>query len=444
MKHRPLLPSVALALALSSSGYAFAQESPAPARVTLDFREALARGAADPPTVTLALARLGISDAQIASARAAYLPSVTASGAASIGFSDQPVLSDVRYQSVNASASAGVTARFPIYDFGRTASAVEAATRGRNAAREDLRTARTQAMAAVAVAYLTVLNDQEAVTAARAIVEQREAHLRIAAAMVDAGSRPPIERVRAELDLDVGRLDLTAAEARERNDRAVLAVAMGVDPLSELVVSAVDESALRADDDPARAAAAAVAGRPEFAAARARVLQAESQAEAARATRRPVLAGQASAQANYSGRLVGQGAFGLSEQLQGGLTLTWPIFDASARAGIDVADANVTSARATLAQQSLAVRSAAVQAAINLRTAAVALDQTAHLASTAAANLEQATGRYSSGVAPLLETVDAQAADASARVAVVRARLQLQVARVNLLTSTGEIERLGR
>ena len=159
---------------------------------------------------------------------------------------------------------------------------------------------------------------------------------------------------------------------------------------------------------------------------------------------RPTLAAQASAQANYNGRVVGQGAFGLSEQLQGGLTLTWPIFDASTRAGIDTADANVASARASLTQQSLAVRSAAVQAAINLRAAGVALEQTTHLAATAAANLEQATGRYRSGAAPLLETVDAQAADASARVAVVRARLQLQVARVNLLANTGEIERLGR
>lgn len=440
MKHRALVP--ALLAALAAPAVAPAQE--APARVSLDLREALRRAAADPPAVTLALARVGVSEAQVESARAGYLPSVTATGGGTIGFSDQPVLSNVRYQSVNVGASVGVTARVPIYDFGRTASAVEAATRGRNAAREDLRAARTQAMGAVAAAYLTVLNDREAIGAARAIVSQREAHLRIAEGLVTSGARPPIERVRAELDLQVGRLDLTAAEARERTDRAALATAMGVDPLSELTVAAVDDAALRVDDDPARAASAAVENRPEFAAARARVLQAESQAEAARAARRPVFSGTASAQANYTERLEGQGAFGLSEQLQAGLTLTWPLFDPTVRANVDVADASVASARMSLAQQSLAVRSAAVQSAIGLRAAAVSLDQTTQLASTAAANLEQAEGRYRSGVAPLLETVDAQAADASARVAVVRARLQLQVAQVNLLASTGEIERLAR
>jgi multidrug efflux system outer membrane protein len=440
MKH--LAPTLALALSLPA--VASAQEAPDGPRVALDLREALRRGAADPPAVLVALARVGVATAQIASAEAAYRPSVTAAGSGTVGFSDSPVLQDLRYQSVNFGASAGVTARFPIYDFGRTSNAVESATRARTAAREDLRAARTQAVSAVAVSYLSVLSDQEAVRAAQAVVAQREAHLRIAEGLVTAGSRPPIERVRAQLDLEVGRLDLTATEARERTDRAGLATALGVDPLSELAVSPVDEAMLEASDDAARASAEAVAGRPEFAASRARLLQSESQAAAARAGRNPVLSGQASATANYSARLSGQGAFGLSEQVQGGLNLTWPIYDAAVRANIDVADANVASARAALAQQSLLVRAAAVQAAVSLRAARVTLDQTERLAATATANLQQAEGRYRSGAAPLLETVDAQAADAGARFAVVRARLAFQVARVNLLTTTGAIERLAR
>ncbi len=189
---------------------------------------------------------------------------------------------------------------------------------------------------------------------------------------------------------------------------------------------------------------AAVANRPEFAAARQRLAQAESQASAARSGRLPTLAAQASGTVNYSERLQGQGAFGISEQLQGAVTLSWPVFDPTVQANVRVADANVTTARETLAQQSLQVRAAAVQAAINLHAARLTLDQSERLAATAAANLDQATGRYQAGAAPLLELVDAQAADASARYTVVRARLAFQIARVNLLTATGEIERLAR
>ena len=62
----------------------------------------------------------------------------------------------------------------------------------------------------------------------------------------------------------------------------------------------------------------------------------------------------------------------------------------------------------------------------------------------AAANLDQATGRYQSGAAPLLEIIDAQAADASARAQVITARLAWQTARLNVLVATGEVARLAR
>lgn len=435
---RRVTPLVIALLTLAPS--AFAQSAP----VELTLAEALRRGREDPPAVRTALARAAATEAQIDQARAGYYPTVTASGSASMGFSDQPVLSNVRYQSVTVGMGANVTARIPIYDFGRTSNNVEAATRSSGAAREDLRAARLSAMASVAAAYLTVLSDQEVINAARATITQREAHLRIAEGLVAAGARPPIERTRAVVDLDVGRLDLSTAEARERNDRATLAAALGIDPLRDVTLTAVEGDALRADDDPARAAAAAVANRAEFAAARVRLSQAEAQASAARSGRLPTLSAQASGAVNYSERITGQGAFGVSEQLQGSVTLSWPMFDPSVNANVRIADANVTTARETLAQQSLQVRSAAVQAAINLRTAAVTLEQSEHFATSAAANLEQANGRYQSGAAALLELVDAQAADASARYAVIRARLSLQIARVNLLTATGELGRLAR
>ena len=435
------LASLSLASALVVYGSsAFAQAEPLP----LTLREAVRRAAEDPPAVRTAIARADAARAQIEQARAGYYPTISTSASASIGFSDQPVLANLRYQSTTVGLSANVTARVPIYDFGRTSNAVDASTRGSRASREDLRTARVQAMSAVASAYLTVLSDQEAINAARATVAQREAHLRIAEGLVTAGARPPIERTRAEVDLDVGRLDLTSAEARERNDRATLAAALGIDPLREVTLAAVEDESLSADDDPARASAAAVEHRPEFAAARARLQQAEAQASQSRAGRLPVLAAQASAGVNYTERLQGQGAFGISEQLQGAVTLSWAAFDPTVNANVRIADANVTTARETLAQQSLQVRAAAVQAAINLRASRLLLDQSERLATSAAANLAQATGRYEAGAAPLLELVDAQAADASARYAVVRARVAFQIARVSVLTATGEIDRLAR
>jgi outer membrane protein TolC len=66
------------------------------------------------------------------------------------------------------------------------------------------------------------------------------------------------------------------------------------------------------------------------------------------------------------------------------------------------------------------------------------------LAEVATANLTQAVGRYEAGAAQLLELVDAQAADAAARVSVVRARLNALTARAQLLAATGDLEALSQ
>jgi outer membrane protein TolC len=72
--------------------------------------------------------------------------------------------------------------------------------------------------------------------------------------------------------------------------------------------------------------------------------------------------------------------------------------------------------------------------------ARLTLDQARELASQATANLQQARGRYESGVANILELIDAQTADATARIGVVRARFQLQLAEVRLLSATDDLE----
>ncbi len=428
--HHRFVQVTALLLGLAAAPDAFAQTVP----TSLTLSDAMRRAAADPPAVRASLARVHAAEAQAATARTGYLPTLNATGTAAMGYSDQPVLSNVRYQSVTASVGASVTARIPIYDFGRTAGAVDAASRGADASREDLRLARAQAAAQVAQLYLAVLSDAETVAAAGVTITQREAHLRVADGLVAAGTRPPVERVRAALDLDAARLDLAVAEARERGDRAALAAALGIDPLRPIALAPVDERDLAVNDDAAWAAAQSVA-RPDFAAARQRLMQAEAQVEAARAARRPSLTGQASASVSYAEALSGQGAFGLSGQAQAGLSLTIPVFDATLGANVRSAEAAVVNAQEALAQQSLTVRTNAVQAAISLQGARAALAQSERVAEQAAVNLAQVEGRYQGGTAPLLEVIDAQTVDANARMTTVRARLQRQVAAVNLLVA---------
>lgn len=417
---------------------------PEPTGRVVTLAEAIAAARVDPPSVRNALSRVALADAQIDIARAQYYPSLTLSSSPSVRYSNQPITPTLRLDNASVSIDATAQARMTLYDFGRTAANVSAAQRGRSASQEDAHLASLQAMASVAAAYFSVLSDQETISSVRATIAQREARLRIAIGQVETGVRPPIDRVRAQVDLDSAELDLITAQARDQTDRAAMAAALGLDPVQSLRVVPVGEDALAGDDDPAHAAQAAVRARPEFLAAVRRLEQAESQREAAVAGLRPTLAANASGSVAYTQVLTGNGLAGVSESAGAGLQLVWSAFDPTVRANIRVTEANIAAARAALDAQSLTVRTAAVQAAINTRSARASLDQAERVAAGAAANLELATGRYQSGVSPLLEIVDAQAADATARINVVRARLSLQLARVQLLAARGELDRLAR
>jgi outer membrane protein len=438
--------SLSLALALLPPALARAQEAPAGRTVT--FVEALRLAVRQPPAVRAALSRVATANAQIEQARAGWLPTIGVSSSPSISFSDRPFLpatetvaaQRVQGSSVNVDASAAV--RWNLFDFGRTSANVRAAERSRDALREDARVASLQALSTAATQYLTVLGDLEAIETTRVTVTQREARLRIAQGRVEAGATGPNDAVRAQVDLDAGRLDLSIAEARLDSDRAALTAALGLDPTAPVQVARLPDNALEFDDDPTAAAREAVIARPEFAAARYRVAQAEAQADLAHANRRPALTANASATVGYNEVLAGRGLGGVSETITGGLGFSWQVFDRSRGAAADVADTAVETARENLAAQSLSVRTAAVQAAVNSRSARAQVAQAERLAAGTAANLELATGRYQGGAAPLLEVVDAQAADASARIAVVRARLNLALSRAQLLAATGRLERL--
>lgn len=439
---------VSLSLLLSPLSASAQQDARPPRRVAVTLRDALRRAWGNPPGVLAALARVEAASLQVGVARAGYLPSVTLSTSPQFSYSDRPSfaagLGPSRLRSSSVSIDATATARMVLYDFGRTAGAVRGSEAATDAAREDARGARLQSLGAAAVAYLTVLNDRENLSSLDATITQREGHLRIAEGLVATGSRPQIEAVRAQLNLESARLDRAASAERAASNLAALASAVGIDPLDELEVAPLDEGVFGSPVSPGEAARRAVALRPEFAAARHRVTQAQAQLAAARAGRLPTLSASANIGASFSELIEGNGLGGVSQTGGAGISLSWPLFDATNRANAEVAAVNVEVARRNLDAQSLQVRTAAVQSAVSASAAMQTLAQAERLAAVAAANLEQAEGRYQQGAAALLELVDAQAADAAARISVVRARLNAMTTRAQLLTATGDLESLSR
>jgi outer membrane protein len=417
---------------------------------SLTLAEAVLIAQRDPPTVLAAIARIRAAEAQIPLVRAALLPSLSGTVLGNINASNGSTNSGLmtgQSTSLTASIGTSLNGRWTIWDFGRTGLNVDAAELNARAARADASSASRVAVSQAATAYFTALADQELIASATETVRQREREAQIAHGLVDAGARPPIEGTRSDVALESARLDLITATVSTQNDIASLAAALALDPSVPIEIQHPRQLTL--DDDPAHAAAEAERTRPEIAGARLALERAETQLAAARANYRPSIAAAASGGISFAYQYVDRSgavsdSLGPSERGAASIELDVPIYDPVINANIRIAEANVAVARTTVAQQVLTARTEAVQAAIQLRAARQALAQSERLAAGAAANLAQAQGRYEAGAAPLLELVDAQAADATARVAVVRARWQFELSKVRLLGAVGHLDTLGR
>lgn len=449
-----LRTSLAISLlgALWSAQPASAQET-APDNtpsVTLTLRDALVRARDHVPSVRAALARArqarGASDV----ASSAFVPSVSASvggraaeGVSHGGFDAVDALSgrsSGTTWTTSYSGDASIDARWLIWDFGQTSANIRSAEASVDAAEADNDDTRRLVMNAAGAAFFTVLADQELVRVAEQTVLQRRSERDITVGLVQVGTRPEVERTRAEVALASAELDLQIAQGNLDGDLAALAVGLGMDPLTRLTLT--PSSPLEVDAEPARAAQRAVAARPDLRAARARILEARENARAARAVRAPTLA----ANASLSGSLSDTSHSNLTESASGaiGASLSVPLVDSSISARTRTAEASAAVAEAAADGAVLSVRAEAVQAALAVRNARTQVAQAERLAESAAAELAQAQGRYRAGVSSLLEIVDASAVDASARITIVRLRTQLNLAIVRLLAATGDLDRLLR
>jgi outer membrane protein len=439
--------AVAVVLAGGLAGSAWAEPTAdGEVPLQLSLQDALALARQNPPVVLAADARARAAAAQVEVVRAMLGPRV----GANLGLSASALQTTILYGASNipeglvfpgivptAALDAFVTVSWPLWDFGRTRLALNAAKHGVASANEEVRGARHQAMMLVAVAYFTMLSNQEFVVELRQTLRKRESDAEIAKGLVNSGARAPFEHMRAEVALESARTDLVVAEGLARQAAVTLAAALGLDPTRELLVSVPATTPLDANEG--RAIESAIASRPEVRAARARLAQAERQLAAARAGYRPLLTASASLGGSYVNRITSDA---VSAQGAGSLVLSVPFLDPALSANVQMNEANVAAANAAALQVDQAVKSEAVQAAIALDTARATLAQADRVAKAAATTLLQAQGRYASGSMPLVELLDVQGAEVTAGVGVIRARLNVELATVQLLSATGRLDDL--
>jgi outer membrane protein TolC len=376
-------------------------------------------GFARSPVLTSARADVGVAAAEVRLERAGLLPSF--SGSASYDFShSQPGSGGVETSATGTTVSTrnssndadfSLSLKQLIFDGGRTAAGIRAATDNETAFadlyRRDLETVAFD----VATAYYAYLAAERTTQVDLEIVREDQVQVDLVTAQVRAGTAARSDIATVELPVAQARLAVVRAQGAELAAEATFANAMGLD--ANVRVQPVDDApvytgaAVSSIPIPTYDAALqrALALRPDYDASVQGVNQAKSLLREAQLGLFPTLSGSGSAtDQSTNGSL---GAFRNSQAL--GVSLSIPIYDQGVTA------ANVASARASLDKANATLQTTGLTVALNIKqaltglvSARAALDQTKVEYSTAVTNLQATQAQYRAGVTTLPLLLNAQ------------------------------------
>lgn len=431
----------ALALGLLLGDPALAQ----PLTLEEAIREALARH----PQVVAAREGLEAAAGRKDQAVARWIPSLagTASYTRQTGnFAPRPGLSPsnfgasgstVRYRSVNDSYdyfSVGLSLQQTIWDFGRTLGTHRQASAGIDAARQDLQAVRISLWGAVVERFHGVLAAEEMRRVAQRGEEQARRHLELAQARVETGTRPPIDRVRAQAELEGARAALVAAENGVAVAREALAAVLGHPDWADRPL-VTPPSAVSSDlPEPEALWEAARESRPERAALESRIRAQKALVQSVQGNYWPILSWNAFF--NDAGLQVREMVWNWGI----GATLTVPLLAAPGTAGqVREARAGLAALEAQREAMDLQIRMEVRQALSRARDARKRLEFLEAQVALGREALALAEGRYEAGAGTLVELLDARTALENAEAQEVQGRFDQAVAEANLVRVSGRV-----
>lgn len=311
---------------------------------------------------------------------------------------------------------AALVLRQAVATFGRLHYAVLAGQMAERAALEEYRGLLADELASAADTYLVALLAEEEVTIAEQRLESRQAALRDAEALFEAGTVARFDVLRVRSEATRARQQLIEARNAQQVSRARLASRMGLPPGTDLVLEPVPfETPPPAEME--EAMRQALSFRPEIQAvlwglesARARIGLAESQDN-------PTVALQS--------QFTSQTAAGMSPGYQWvtGVVLNMPLYDGGAtRARAGQAREAVRALEANLEAVRRGVRLDVENSFLNLASRWERISQARQGLEEATEAARVAEVRYGAGLSTSTELLDAQTALVSARQALLAAR----------------------
>lgn len=416
ISRKPQVLALCGALALLSVSRVAAQPS-APPALTLSLADAVERALAASHRLAEARARGDVAAASVGERRASTLPQVNAAA----GYTRTNHVDEfgillpnnqlrIIYPDIPNNSRARLDVQWPIYTAGRLDALVTSAQHEESATAKDTDTTAADVRLDTSRAFWSLAVAQESIKVVDESLARMTEHVRDARNQVDAGLVPPNEVLSAQAQ--EARQRMLSIQARMTRDvaRADLARLVGVDPGTELAVSAdlTPPSAPRSVDV---LAAEAQAQRPERQAVQERAAGAQARVRAAAAGRRPTVAVAGGVDYARPNPRIFPRIGEWRESWDAGVNVNWPLFDggrshyetAEASAGLRALQARLAELDSTI---TLEIRQRVSEIASNL----AALDAADAGIAAATEARRVISERYQAGVATNTDVVDAQVA----------------------------------
>ncbi|QYE34669.1 TolC family protein [Polymorphobacter sp. PAMC 29334] len=398
------------------------------------------------PATAVAWAASRSAAAQVGIARAAELPSLSATVGPTLSRTDylssqQFVLGNgqsfsATSNSTDFGSSASLALNYLIFDFGGRAARIDSARASQRAALGQVAdTAQTVALDTV-TAYNSLQANIAATTAAQSTVAFNRSSLDLASGRTRAGVATPADELQARTSLAQAELTLAQARGNARTSAGQLAVVIGLPPTTVLPLAPapVLASADKLNRDVTVLIADAEKLRPDLRIAAANRDAATAQIRAARSDLLPSLAASAQDNLGYANSTSD------SNRASVGLTVTIPFFNGYDRTY------RVAAARAEADRQAALFEQTRQQAGLDVFTQATALETQISVLSTARELINSATasadiaqGRFKAGVGTFTDLLNAQSALASARQQLVSADFGVRDAQARLARAIGDV-----
>jgi outer membrane protein len=403
----------------------------------LTLPDVVERALCNNPQTRQAWANALANAALVGASQSAYLPTITASAAASRNRTSGGGAVAGGDTTNYTQRSAALSLSYVLYDFGQRAATLENARQvlaAANASQDA--TVQGVFLAAVQAYYQLFASEVAAQAALESEKSAREA-FNAAQAKYSVGVGTPADKLQAQTAYSQAALNRIQAEGNARTAAGVLANVMGLEANQPLRVSppAAPTADASFERDLNQLIAEARRSRPDLAAAEAQVRAARANVDAVSASGMPTFS--LTSNWNYTNS-------GISDPFHStalGVVVNVPLFSGfNTTYRVRAAEAQVDARLAQRDQLSQQVSLDVWKAYQTLTTATQAVRSSADLLASALQSERAALGRYKAGVGSILDLLSAQAALASARQQEVQARYNWYIAKASLAQAMGQLD----